>query len=535
MAQRGRPRKNASKETKKEQDNKTSQDFSFEEFAKGATMETPYLSSLLGSNYMQNPYWMNTILKTSEGLPTKYKRDEIVEALNDPIANEQKLRNMHLQFYHTNLFYKRIIKYFSTMMLWTYYIKPEGVTKQDIASNIWRTKYDKVLSWIRKFDMQYELQLITEYLVGEDTGFFYLRESSEGNNFMKMPQDYCKIVRKHGLYYEYAFNFMYFLRPNSMDVDDFDPWFREKFDELFSGKTSQDIHSMGAYLWEELPYEKAPCFKFNQITAAIIPTFVGAYLDILSIIEYKDLIKTKTSLDCVQLLTQKIPLKDSKDASTGKSPLLIDGTTAGKYHRAVKEDLPQGVRIVTTPMEVKSINFDKSDNKDSIVGFAETSFYKNIGTDAQLFSSDNSTAASLAKSIMTDETFVMSIQKPIQYFLNIRIKQISGKYDIKIIFPPLTYYNCDSKVDVYLKCAQYGVAGSKSLLLCSMGLNAPDSAEMGAYEDIILDCSNWIPLQSSHTMSDNPAGRPTSNEMTDAKENSIEHNSNIERGTGVSY
>ena len=522
MAQRGRPPLNPPQQ---EVNN-------FEEFAKAASMESSSLSSLLGSNYLMNPYWMNTLLKTSEGLPTKYTRDEIAEALSNPIANEQKLRNMHLQFYHTNLFYKRIIKYFSTMLLFKYYIQPEGVTREDIKSKPWQSKYNKMLKWIRKFDLDYELQLITEYLIGEDTGFFYLRESEEGNNFMKMPQDYCKIVRKHGLYYEYAFNFMYFLRPGAMDVDDFDPWFREKFDELFSGKTERDVNGMGAYLWVELPNDKAPCFKFNQITSAVIPTFVGAYLDILSIMEYKQLIKTKTTLDCVQLVTQKIPLKDSKDASASKDPFLINATTAGKYHRAVKEDLPQGIKVVTTPMQIDSIKFDKSDNKDSIIGFAESSFYKNIGTSDQLFSSDNATSASLMKSIMTDESFIMSIHKPLQYFLNLCIKKLTGKYDIKLKFSPLTYYNTDDKLKSWLQGGQYGLP--KSMIITAMGYNSPDIVELNVFEDEILDSQNWKPLISSHTMGGD-GGRPQTDTTTDAKDNAQEHDSNINRGTGTSY
>ena len=538
MAQRGRPRKNPPKESN-ENINITKQDY-FEEFAK--TVQTPALNALLGVNWMQNPYYMNSLIKWQDGSPLKYTREQIVQFINNPMQNEQSIRNMHLYFYYTNLFYKRVVEYFASMLIFKYNLYPCGLSRKEMNGSAFQKSFTRTKSWLRKFNVEETFRNIMETLIGEDVFFGYIRESKNGISIQKMPSDpqWCKIIRRTEYGFQYAFNFMYFFRPNSMAVDDFDPWFVEKLIELFGEDwNSANNKDVMMSCWVELDPKIAPCFKFNNIQSTVISPMLGVFLDLVEIDDYRQLKKTRTTLDTVQLLCQKIPTREKDNGTANKSPMLLDGTTARKYHEAVKSDLPEGVRVVTTPMSIESIRFDKAaENKDDIVGTAASNYYKSSGVSEMLFNSDDMSGMALLKSIESDSSYVDHLYLQFERFLTTQINKISGGFEYRLEFSRLTKYNVDDKLPLYLQSAQYGFPKGK--ILNCLGYNNIDIQEVNDFEDF-LGLNELTPLMNSHVMSGsdltNKGGRPKNQggKVSESTEEVQNTEGNANRGTGISY
>lgn len=497
------PRKKTSKKTSTNKNNNQQvNDFDFSKVMDNSA--TSILSSI-ATEFWRNPLWANEVLKSAQGKPIKYKRDDIIKLINSPQENEIALRHMALYFDSTNLFYKRVKDYLASLLVYNYYLIPENVTKEEVNSPSFKRAYKKVISLLNKINMEKDFLDIMKVVLNEDAGFYYLREDNDKIVLQRLPSDWCKIVNKTELGYQFAFNMVYFLRPG-VDIEDYPPEFKLYLEEFMQGDTNV------SYFWKTLPPDKAFCFKFNENDPTIIPPLIGLFLDLLEIVEYKELIKSKTMLDAVQILIQKIPMRDGKD-SKNVNDFLIDAKTATTYHQAVKNNLPDNgngiIKLVTTPMPIDSIEFNKTDNKDSVVGYAESSFYKTAGISQLLFNSDQSGSIGLNASIKTDEMFVVHMFRQFERFLNFLINQVSGKYTFKLHFPDLTYTNRAEKADLFLKGAQFGYP--KSLFACAVGINQSELDSLSNFEDFI-GMNNLTPLQSSHTLPSNNTGRPPKDE-----------------------
>lgn len=557
MVQRGRPKKN-----KIEQDNKDNKDikmekqvhddiqepinqlkqpipqqsFSFEEFAKAASAtNNSYINNLMSSGLF-SPYLLNNLLKWSEGTPYEYTRDEVVQLLKDPIKNEQAIRNMHLYFYHNNLFYKRIISYFASMLTLKHNEKPLILDESEMDTPSFKRSYAKVRKFFNKFNVEEEFRNVMETIVGEDIGYYYIVESQDNIKLFKMPTDWCKLTGKTDYGYKYQFNMVYFLRYGVTLIEDYPREFQDEYNTLFSGENAKK-NKLEPYLWHEVTVENSIVFKFNELISTIIPVWTGLFLDLLEIVEYKNLIKSKATLEATQLIFQKIPMRTDKDV-TKNDPYLISGTDAGKYHLALKTSLPQSgeglFRAITSPCTIESVKLDKSDNKDSLVGTAEKNYYNSAGVSQLIFNSENTTGMALLKAIGVDETFLFHMLRQFERFLTREVNRGTGKFRFKVNMPDLTYFNTDDKLTTWISAGQSGVP-NKSLILNAAGINQVDAPIMKKF-DSFLGFDDWTPLPSSHTQSGDSSdkgGAPSKgNKISDSTEKGQDLGENVNRNLG---
>jgi hypothetical protein len=333
-------------------------------------------------------------------------------------------------------------------------------------------------------------------VMGEDTYFGYIR--SEGKKFaiQKMPTKYCKLVNRNEDGYVYAFDMNYFLLPG-VNIDDYSPDFKIYFDEMKKGQTNT-----GTY-YVILDPDKSFVFKFDETIATIIPPLLGLFLDVLEISEYKDLIKSRAVLDSYMLLHQKIPMRTDKDAKNDSFLISLDN--AAKFHANTKANTPEGVKVVTTPMDMNPIKIDRSQNKDSIIGLAESQFYKTAGISETLFA-ESQNQIGIKYSVQTDETFVLHMYRQFERWINRQLDKVSGKYKFRLKFLEITYYNKQDKIDAYKESAQYGIG--KTLYAASLGMSPSDFLDLSEYEKSLNLSETLEPLMSSHTISGKDGGRP---------------------------
>jgi hypothetical protein len=292
----------------------------------------------------------------------------------------------------------------------------------------------------------------------------------------------------------------YFLLP-SVNIDDYPSDFKVYFDEMQKGKTNT-----GTY-YVILDPDKSVCFKFDENNATVVPPLLGLFLDVLEINEYKDLIKSRAVLDSYMLVHQKIPMRTDKDAKSDSFLITLDN--AAKFHANTKANTPEGVEVVTSPMDLSAIKIDRSQNKDSIVGLAEQNFYKSAGVSQMLFA-DSQNQVGIKYSVQTDESFVIHMYRQFERWINLQLDKISGKYKFRLRFPDITFYNQSDKQTTFKEAATLGIG--KMMYGASLGLSPSELLDMAAYENAMELDTLFKPLQSSHTQT-NEGGRPQSKEQ----------------------
>jgi hypothetical protein len=449
-----------------------------------------------GNSILFNPLWMNSLLKLQDTRPEKFSRENIISWMKNPAAAENELRELNQYFFNTNEFYKRIVFYFASLLTFDYVLIPYNVEPSDFNSTAFKKSQRKVFDFLDQFHVKDELGRYMRIIMGEDVFFGYKR--TDGNKFtiQKLPTKYCKLVNRNENGYVFAFDMNYF-NLAGVNIDDFPPDFKVFYDEMKKGKTNT-----GTY-YVILDPEKSVCFKFDENNATIVPPLLGLFLDVLEISEYKDLIKSRAVLDSYMLLHQKIPMRTDKDAKADSFLITLDN--AAKFHANTKANTPEGVEVVTTPMDMSPIKIDRSQNKDSIVGVAESNFYKSAGVSQMLFS-DSQNQVGVKYSVQTDEAFIMHMYRQFERWINRQLDKVSGsKYKFRIKFLDITYYNQDDKRTAYKEAATLGVG--KMMYGASLGLSPSELFEMAAYENAMGMDTMFKPLQSSHTIAGGEVGQ----------------------------
>jgi len=450
-------------------------------------------SQAVGNNINNNPLWMNELLKQQTTSSYKYKKSDIIKWTENPANSEKQLREVAMYLYNTSSFFKRIVYYLSSICTLDHMIIPYNISESDVKSTVFKKAKTKAYDWLNSFDIKKEFLSIMQVIVLEDIFFGYKRTSNTSTTLQRLPSAWCRLVSKTDIGFQYAFNFMYFLNP-LVNIDTFPPEFRKYYDAVKAGDRT-DINgspvNSGSYYWVVLD-ENAVAFKFDSSTGIITPPLMGIFGDCLEIDTYKDLIKDKLTLDIQKLVYQRIPMGKEK-----KGEFLISLPDAKEFHNNAKANMPANVGIVTTPMEMASISFDKqAQTKDSLIGLGESNFFKAGGISEVLFSSDGGNIG-LNLSVQTDYEFVKHCVRQFEKWINFQLNKLGGKFKFKIIFPDVSVFNRDELYTSALNAASLGY--SKRLVACFQGINPQDFDSMMAFENGEDIVSTLLPLASAYT------------------------------------
>ena len=458
------------------------------------------LSQMSNTNWFNNPMWQNEILKEISTLSKKYKRDDVLTWLENYKFHEQELMELNQYLLNSSQHFRRVADYFIEMLTFNYVLLPvdSDLTEKEIDSPAFKKCYKSSKKWFEKFNVQDEGKRVFRNIMEEDVAFYYKREDVDKITFQRLPSAWCKIVNRNAYGFTYAFNFMFFWRLG-INIKDYPPEFEKYINDIEEGKRKDNYY---AY-WVTLDAEKAVAFKFNEETGIIKSPFMGLFLDVLEISEYKNLIKSRSVLDNVLLLTQKIPMNDK---SGKKNDFMIELEYVKSFQENIAKGLPQGVKVISSPMELNAQKLDggSGQSKQSIVGIAEDAFYQSGGVAQSLFGSKDNKNIGILQSIKVDESWVLRFYRQFERWINFQLRLIGGKYRFKVWFPDITLYNASDKADMFLKASQYGFP--PQLLFCALGATPNDYDNMSMMSKVYKIIENMIPLQSSHTQNGNDEG-----------------------------
>lgn len=454
----------------------------------------------------------------------KFTKEEIVRMLENPQKNEHQIRELSRFIYIVSSHYRRLIDYYSTILLYHYSIIPIKMQTKKPNEKKFKNAYYYVANECEKYNLPHEATKAMKITIRDGVFFGLYYETSDSFYIKNVEPKYARISSIEDGAYRFSFDLSYFNGKDyllNMYGDDFKNAYY-----IYKGNKEKGIKGDKTKRW----YEPVNCIVLKADESDPLYSFtplLDLIMSVLDVDDYKMLKKAKAEIDNYKVLSFLLP-------TDNEGLPLIDFDLAKKYFSSAIQDLPQNLAAILTPFDVKDMDFQKNNSADANnVSDAITTFYETAGVPESLFGGGNiSSQGAMLLSVKPDESFVYSILQQFERFFNMKIKKMNLPYEFKIKFSRLSIFNQDEYTNRLAKAAQYSLP-AKMEYASSLGMSPSDVLGMTYLEDLLgLGKTTWnTPLISSNTQSSvdsQETGRPTAEEsgtvIGDAGEKSREQN-----------
>lgn len=420
---------------------------------------------------------------------------EIVENHKSP-ENQRKLIEISEKLYAKSPQYRRLISYYSYMSLFAYVLTPRkhisNLSDEEVESD-----YYKVAEFLGNMDIKTTFPKVIEDAMIRDVFFGYVHVTDDDFYIQKFDNSLCKISSVEKGVFNFSINMSMF----SMDEDRLIFYPKEvnvKYNAWKRAKNSKSKNKKALSDWVELDAENTICIKINENSIESFPPFSGSFDSIFDIEAFKSLRKNKEELNNYQMVHQKLPMNEN---SSEINDFSIDMDFMSYFHNMIVEMSPENVGVVTSPMDIGTIKFERDRVDSDGVAKAERDFWSASGTSQSLFSTERDTSQGLNLSVKNDEQQVFKIMNQIEKWINRFIYFKIKKSNFKINILPITHFSKKESYDLYLNASTYGKP-VKFHLGAVLGVEPIEYSGLVHLENTVFKLhEKLIPLASSHTMS----------------------------------
>jgi hypothetical protein len=423
----------------------------------------------------------------------KYKQSEVREFIENYKLpkNQERLREISQMLWAKSPQYKRLIQHFAGMALFSHIIAPIKDIKKENKNKVLK-QYTEIGELLKLMNLRHEMTKVLNVAFREDIFYGYIHRDKKSFYIQQINSSIAQISSIEDGVYNYSIDMSYFEK-NAKALATSANEIKLKFAQWKKIKSENPRVSP----WVELDAENTICIKVNEDTLEAFPPFAGSFDAIFDIEGFKQLRKDKEELGNYMMLTQELPMRKDSD---NNNDFMIDRDMMMFFHNMASDVVPENVGVITSPMKIEAVKFDKDRADNDGVGKATRDFWDGSGTSQLLFSSDNSTSQGLLMSIKSDEEIVFGVLTQITRWLNRYLKFEYSNLMFNADILHVTHFNRKEMYDMYLGAGQYGLP-VKNHLSATIGLSPIETMNMAYLENDILELhEKFIPLMSSHTM-----------------------------------
>ena len=424
--------------------------------------------------------------------------------------------------------FRRLVQYFADMATFSYGIIPkDDIQILETNTDSVREQYVELAKFAKNMNMKHEFRKVMLEAFKSDIFYGYVHYTEDDFYIQKMPRDICAISSVEDGVFNYSVHMpsveenidVYRYTMPQEVIDLYNEWVREQDSNRDSrndnrnrgqqDRTVQREEEMVAGDWKELGAENTICIKFDEGNYdIIIPPFASSFESVYEIDGYKASRRNRDQIDNYMMIYQRIPIRGDSESN---NDFTIDYDSVEFFHGEIADSVPESVGVVTTPMELEPIEFQRDTVDIDNVAKAEKGFWSASGTSQALFSTENNTTQGINSSIATDEQIVFALLRQLQRWTNRFVKYAHGDTMFSIEILDVTYFNQEKYYKHLLELSQYGVP-VKTLIPASVGIEPIEVVGLSHLENEVFGIhESWIPLQSTHTMSskDRDASSPS--------------------------
>ena len=454
----------------------------------------------------------------------KYSQSDVRDFIEDytSVDSQEALLEISDILWIRSPHFRRLVQYFADMATFSYGIIPkDDIQVIESNPNNVREQYVELAKFAKNMNIKHEFRKVMIESFKSDVFFGYVHYTEDDFYIQKMPREICAISSVEDGVFNYSvhmptveenIDIYKYTMPEEV-IDLYNEWVREQGNSNSrnnrGGRGQQDRvvqkeEEMVAGDWKELNAENTICIKFDESNYnVIIPPFAGSFEAIYEIDGYKASRRNRDQIDNYMMIYQRIPIRSDSESN---NDFTIDYDSVEFFHSEIADSVPESVGVVTTPMELEPIEFQRDTVDIDNVAKAEKGFWSASGTSQSLFSTENNTTQGINSSIATDEQIVFALLRQLQRWVNRFVKYAHGDTIFSIEILDVTYFNQEKYYKHLLELSQYGVP-VKTLIPASVGIEPIELVGLTHLENEVFGIhESWIPLQSSHTMSSKDSG-----------------------------
>jgi hypothetical protein len=445
--------------------------------------------------------------RTGRGFLKKYKQSEVREFVENYKLerNQRILREISQSLFAKSPQYQRLLRYFSDMALFSHIIAPIKDIRK-LNKNKVSKQYAEIGELLKLMNLRHEMTKVLRTAFLEDTFFGYVHRDKKSFYIQKIDASICKITSVEDVY-NYSVDMSHFQKDEKIL-----PTYPKEIQVKYRQWKAMKDKNPTLEQWVELEAKNTICIKINEEMLESFPPFAGSFDAIFDIEAFKQLRKDKEELGNYMILTQELPMR--KD-SENNNDFMIDLDMMRYFHNIASDTVPENVGVITSPMKIESLKFDKDRADSDGVAKSERDFWSGNGTSQLLFNADKSTSSGLLMSIKTDEEIVFGVLTQIERWVNryLKFEYSDLMYNVRILH--VTHFNRADMYKMYLETGQYGIP-VKSHLSAVVGLDPIETMNMAYLENNLLKMhEEFVPLMSSHTMGGDEQAQSTSTTSKD--------------------
>ena len=459
----------------------------------------------------------------------RFKKEDIERMFKHPHRYEYSLRAMSRYLYIISPHYRRLINYFSQILLYNYTVKAGKVYTKKVAKNKYKNNYYDVVNFAEKMNLKREAEKLIRIALRDGIAVGIMVYSNKGQSGYFVPFE-PKGIRVRSIE-DGAFI-------PSIDLTIFNGY------ESYLDEYGSDIKK--AYLrYKEKGKsgvkltEEDRWYEFKNGFALLaddtdhrhfLPYFGNLILDVLRLRDAQDIQAIRDENSNYKAVSAKL---DTDDDGVPKMPF----NQIEKYYKQMCGEVPSGIGVMVTPWALTDHSFQENSvsDRDSALS-AVNNFWRSAGMPNTLMGGGTlTTASAMLLAVKPDEALSFSLLKQFEQIINRQIKLFDHEYLFKVSFLYQSIFNTTEVQNALAKAAQYGLP-VKMDYVSSLGLTPCEVIGASYIEDDILGLSqtSWVnPLISSNTLASDEGGRPTAEEagtsVGDAGEKTRDNDSNQNR------
>lgn len=432
-------------------------------------------------------------------------KETIRRALKNPTteANIKILQNAMSSYRMSNGLLKQFINYQSNILTNDHFLVPTDMTKFKNKEDMWKKELD-VAKYLETLGLKKNLKWMTEELITFGELYIYLVEYKDSAVIVKMPQNICIIIGKDA-----NMQNVYGVELSQITNETLN-YFPKEIQDAWERKNNGTLRP--EELVDNKYYrvsEKGVAFTLDEWGIKGTPYFAHILDSLMALEDIEDLDLTNATTDNFKLIQQKVPIDDKGD-------YLLDYDAVGIYHQSVKNAVPNGIGVVTSPMEIKGVTL--TDSRVKNLDYAtklKKSIYDASGFNDDLFNGSKSSNEAIAMGSVVDTLLPLKIQGMFASWLNTLLKSTSKTKNWKVVFCNSTEYNQLNMVKNERE--NLAVYGSKKKYLALQGYTPLEALNIILNEEMLKIEEKMLPMQTSHTLSgDDEKGRPSNADNPDS-------------------
>ena len=283
-----------------------------------------YNSSFYHNGFF-NPDIVNAQMKNITMNPMDATISEIERALKNPKSSEEILKSYSENFENLNMYYKRMLRYFSDMACFNMTFDPINIqSDEEFESEEFKDDLKVLDEFASKFDFKQEFQMVLRQMFRQGAYFGVLRYDGDKYTLQELPSKFCKITGRFSSGLLFDFDMNWFIGNYGVDINMYPKIFKKMYRDVFKGVTAkynpskpeEYRNSRYVYWHQTSPEDGFWCFKISPEIATRVPYFAPLFPNISTAAVVRGLQTDKYFIEASKLLVGLIGF--NKDTKSGQ-------------------------------------------------------------------------------------------------------------------------------------------------------------------------------------------------------------------------